>query len=100
MSSWQEKRMASKAGGSKKQSFRLKAPDAVSVLLVGDFTNWKHESIPMKKGKDGIWTTSLDLPSGRYHYRFIVDNEWTDDPECTLRVPNPFGGQNMVRHVD
>ncbi len=54
----------------------------------------------MKKGKDGIWSIALELPSGQYHYRFIVDNEWKDDPECTIRVPNPFGGHNMVRHVE
>jgi hypothetical protein len=28
-----------------------------------------------------------------------VDGEWRDDPDCTLRVPNPFGGHNMARKV-
>ncbi len=92
--------MARKTSGQKKQTFRFTAPAAESVLLVGDFTNWQHEAIPMKKGKDGIWSIALELPSGQYHYRFIVDNEWKDDPECTIRVPNPFGGHNMVRHVE
>ena len=91
--------MARKSDSAKKQSFRFKAPDASSVLLVGDFTKWQQQAIPMKKGKDGIWTASLELPSGRYHYRFIVDNEWKDDPECSLRVANPFGGENMIRRV-
>ncbi len=31
--------------------------------------------------------------------RFLVDNEWRDDPECTLRVPNPYGSENAVRKV-
>ena len=53
----------------------------------------------MQKGKDGIWTATVDLPPGKHHYRFIVDSEWRDDPECTLRVPNPFGSENMVRRV-
>jgi hypothetical protein len=34
-----------------------------------------------------------------HHYLFIVDGEWRDDPDCPLRVPNPHGGQNMVRQV-
>jgi hypothetical protein len=28
-----------------------------------------------------------------------VDGEWRDDPECPLRVPNAFGGQDMARKV-
>ena len=71
----------------------------MSVLLVGDFTQWQQHSIPMKKEKNGIWTTTVELAPGEHNYRFIVDGEWRDDPNCTLRVPNPFGTQNMVRQV-
>jgi hypothetical protein len=39
------------------------------------------------------------LPPGAHHYRFLVDGEWRDDPECALRTPNPFGGENMTRQV-
>ncbi len=91
--------MAKKAESSRKQPFRFTAPDARNVLLVGDFTHWQQKAIAMHRGKDGIWTTAVDLPPGTHHYRFIVDGEWTDDPDCTLRVPNPFGGENMVRQV-
>ena len=81
------------------QTFRFSAPAATSVLLVGDFTHWQKHAVPMQKGKDGIWTTTLELSGGRHTYRFIVDGEWQDDPECTVRVPNPFGSQDMVRQV-
>ena len=83
----------------KNQTFRLEAPTAKKVLLVGDFTNWQQQPIPMKKGTDGIWTASVGLPLGAHNYLFIVDGAWRDDPECPLRVPNPYGGQNMVRKV-
>jgi hypothetical protein len=53
----------------------------------------------MRKEVDGIWTASLELPTGKHAYRFIVDGEWCDDPDCTLRVPNPYGSQDMVRQV-
>ena len=82
-----------------KQTFRFTAPTAMSVLLVGDFTHWQKRAIPMQKGKDGIWIASVTLPTGKHNYRFIVDGEWRDDPECTVRVANPYGGQNMVRTV-
>ena len=71
----------------------------MSVLLVGDFTHWQQKGIPMQKARDGIWRARVELPPGTHHYRFIVDNEWRDDAECTLRVANPYGGQDMVREV-
>ena len=83
----------------KRQVFRFSAPDATSVLLVGDFTHWQQAPIPMRKEQDGVWLASVDLPPGKHTYKFIVDSEWRDDPECTLRVPNPYGGHDMVREA-
>jgi 1,4-alpha-glucan branching enzyme len=91
--------MARKAEISRKQTFRLCAPEASTVVLVGDFTQWQKDGVPMKKGKDGVWVAKLELKAGNHPYRFIVDGQWWDDPECDLRVPNPFGGQDMVRQV-
>jgi len=83
----------------KKQTFRFTDPTAQSVQLVGDFTEWQKRGIAMQKGPGGVWTASVDLKAGVHHYLFIVDGEWCDDPECTVRVPNAYGGQNMVRKV-
>ena len=91
--------MAKQTKNFKKQTFRFRAPDAISVLLVGDFTHWQKQPIPMQKDEDGIWVASVELQPGKHSYRFIVDSEWRDDPECTLRVPNPFGGHDMVREA-
>jgi 1,4-alpha-glucan branching enzyme len=82
-----------------KQTFRFNAPEATSVLLVGDFTHWQRQGIAMQKRDHGNWSATVDLAPGEHHYRFVVDGEWTDDPECTLRVPNPYGGNDMVRRV-
>jgi len=91
--------MAKQIETSIEQTFRFSAPGAMSVLLVGDFTHWQRRGIPMRKGKGGIWSVTVSLPPGKYNYRFMVDGEWQDDPECTLRVANPYGTQNMVREV-
>ena len=91
--------MARKATTLKKQVFQINEPDATSVLLVGDFTDWQQRAIPLEKGPAGVWTATVKLPLGTHNYLFIVDGEWCDDTECSLRVPNPFGGQNMVREV-
>ncbi|HEX7619257.1 MAG TPA: glycogen-binding domain-containing protein [Verrucomicrobiae bacterium] len=81
------------------QTFSFRAPDALSVQLVGDFTQWQERPINLQKGAGGVWRTVVPLPPGTHHYRFLVDGEWRDDPECTLRTPNPFGGENMMRQV-
>ena len=83
----------------KKQTFSFQAPAAESVLLVGDFTHWQEQPIQLRKQKNGVWKASVPLPPGEYHYRFLVDGEWRDDPECTLRVDNPYGNKNSVRQV-
>jgi 1,4-alpha-glucan branching enzyme len=88
-----------KNSGKKRQVFSFNAPTAMSVQLVGDFTHWQEAPIQMKKNRQGIWTATVYLAPGTYHYRFLVDGEWRDDPECTLRVPNPFGTTNSVRTV-
>jgi 1,4-alpha-glucan branching enzyme len=94
--------MAKKNGSTnskKTQKFSFTAPTAMSVQLVGDFTHWQERPIQMRRKPDGIWQATVELEPGAHHYRFLVDGQWQDDPECTLRVPNPFGGQNAVRQV-
>jgi 1,4-alpha-glucan branching enzyme len=88
-----------KGANSRTQTFSFCAPDALSVQLAGDFTRWQDGPISLQKGADGVWRTAVQLPPGTHHYRFLVDGEWRDDPECTLRAPNPFGGENMTRQV-
>jgi 1,4-alpha-glucan branching enzyme len=83
----------------KKQTFSFTAPTAMSVQLVGSFTQWQERPIQMHKGANGVWTTTVELESGTHHYRFLVDGQWRDDPECALHMPNPFGSQNSIRKV-
>lgn len=93
--------MAAKNGKNRNQTqtFRFTAPDATSVTLVGDFTHWQQQGISMRKDKSGVWSATVRLAPGRHTYRFLVDGEWRDDPECTMRAPNPFGSLDMVREA-
>ena len=79
--------------------FAYQAPGALRVQLAGSFTQWQQNLISMVKGADGIWRAKVMLPPRKYQYRFIADGEWHDDPTCTLRVPNEFGTENMLREV-
>ena len=79
--------------------FKLFAPEAKEVFLVGDFCNWQGDDCPMHRLKDGSWKKSLKLDPGRYEYRFVVDGHWWTDPENPARQQNPYGQDNSVRVV-
>ncbi len=81
------------------QTFSFNAPEALSVQLVGDFTHWQEKPINLSRQRGGTWKVTVPLAPGTHHYRFLVDGQWRDDPECTLRVANPFGSLNAVRQV-
>jgi 1,4-alpha-glucan branching enzyme len=90
----------SKSKSTKKIQFVFPAPDAQKVSLGGDFNNWDTHAEPMKKDKKGIWKVTVNLESGRYEYRFFVDDKWEKDPSCTECVPNDFGSMNCVKNVE
>ena len=69
-----------------------------SVALAGSFEcpEWQG-AYPLSGPNDaGEWYLDLQLRPGRYEYKFIVDGEWTEDPESSDRVPDGLGGQNSV----
>ena len=79
--------------------FAFQAPTARQVSLAGDFNNWEPKAGPMHKGPDGVWHLSVALKSGRYEYRFFVDDVWCDDPAAELKTVNAMGTENCVRIV-
>ena len=83
----------------KTEKFSIATPDAQEVQFVGDFTNWQERPIHLRKEPNGVWRTAVRLEPGTHYYRFLVDGQWRDDPECPVKVPNPFGGRNAVRQV-
>ena len=82
-----------------RQTFSFAEPTASNVLLVGDFTHWQEQPISMRKGANGVWQATVDLAPGKHRYRFMVDGQWRDDPDCSMQVPNPYGSRDAVRHV-
>ncbi len=89
----------SKPSKTKKVSFSLSAPEAHDVKLAGEFNEWSEAANVMKKGSDGVWKTSVLLPPGTYQYNYVVDGQWTNDPDCQTRVRNSYGTYNCVCEV-
>jgi enterochelin esterase-like enzyme len=68
--------------------FRLWAPKANEVQLIGDWTT--GSPVPLDRNADGVWTTTQGpLESNIYQYAFLVDGARADDPSC--RCTYAFG---------
>lgn len=75
------------------------AAGAQKIDLIGDFNHWMDNTSEMKALKDGSFTITLDLETGReYQFRYFADgNRWLNDVEADSFVPSGFGdAQNSV----
>ncbi|MGF1536608.1 MAG: alpha-amylase family glycosyl hydrolase [Elainellaceae cyanobacterium] len=69
--------------------FKLFAPYNVGAALKGKFSNW--EELPMEKGKDGYFRTTVDLEDGAYQYKFRVQSKsWFFEPDEWVDVNDPY----------
>lgn len=80
-------------------SFKLEAPKAQKISLVGDFNNWNPKTHVMKQDKKGVWNKKILIGSGRYEYKFFVDGEWWNDTNNERTVFNAFGSINNVLEI-
>lgn len=73
--------------------FQLEAPQAQSVTLAGDFSEWTPAHT-MQRSADGVWTIVVPLTPGVHEYAFVVDgSRWIPDPAAPAK-PDGFGGMN------
>jgi 1,4-alpha-glucan branching enzyme len=69
--------------------FKLWAPYNKAASLIGSFSNW--EEIPMEKGKDGFFLTSVKLEDGVHQYKFKVQSKsWFFEPDQWVAVNDPY----------
>ncbi len=68
------------------------------VYLAGDFNNWSDKDIQLKED-NGIYKTTVQLPKGKFAYKFVVDGNWVTDENATEFEGDDFGGQNSVVFV-
>ncbi len=78
----------------KRVLFKVFAPEAGKVMLSGTFNKWSQNSDAMKKDETGTWKKTKMLPKGTHEYKFIVDGEWTCDPNCPDIVCDAQGSEN------
>lgn len=77
--------------------FSLPAPQANSVAVAGDFTDWEPVYYLDDVDGDGVWTGRVPLGPGVHEYMFVVDGEkWVTDPGAERYVDDGFGHRNAV----
>jgi len=82
-----------------KVTFSLMAPEAKEVYITGDFNGWKLDDDSRMKKDNGAWSKRLNLNKGKYHYRFVIDGKWVEDPNNPVQEINPFGELNSAIEV-
>ena len=77
--------------------FRVWAPHAEQIQVIGDFTGWFDEPLDMTKNHIGVWEATSDLPEEGQLYKFLVKRKGGQvvekmDPFATYLEPRPGTG--------
>jgi chromosome partitioning protein len=81
--------------------FSVKLPGAHDVKLAGDFNGWVPDRNVLSLKEDGgVWRKFVFLAPGNYQYKYVIDDEWREDPHNGLSVRDSLGGQSSVVVVE
>jgi 1,4-alpha-glucan branching enzyme len=71
---------------------------AESASLCGEFNQWDPSKNPMTRRKDGRFTATVSLETGKdYRFKYKLDGEhWENDIQADAYVPNVFATEDSV----
>ena len=79
--------------GVKKHRFRVWAPNAKSVSVVGEFNKWDREANPMHVIAAGIWETTIGNLAQYDMYKYSIETQ----DERLLTKSDPYASYYEVR---
>lgn len=84
-----------------KVTFTVPAETAGTVAVVGDFNDWNHDDLPLKKLKTGVFKGTANIPVGQqYEFRYLVDGDYQNDTDADGYRWNAFAGsENSLLEV-
>jgi 1,4-alpha-glucan branching enzyme len=92
----------SKKGDFCRVTFKLPPEVAADEAAVcGDFNNWDPGKDGMRRLRNGGFSLTLSLPSGRtYRFRYLLDGvRWENDEGADGYLPNPFGSEDSLARL-
>src|SRR5262249_2630191 len=76
-------------------AFRVYLPHAGAVELVGDFTQWCDDGIPLRRSQTGWWEGDVPIRPGDHRFSYLVDGRhWMPDYAAGGLERDPAG--NLV----
>ncbi len=91
-----------KRGKTTKVTFEL-PPDSARerAVLCGEFNDWSQDDTPLTRRKDGRYSATLSLESGRsYRFKYLIDGErWENDLGADEYMDNGFGSKDSVLYT-
>lgn len=81
-----------------KVTFSVTAKEAQTASVVGDFNGWDAEAGKLEKLKNGTFKGVFEFPKdASYEFKYIVDGEYSNEPEADGSRWNDFAGaENSV----
>jgi hypothetical protein len=75
----------------------------VAVFVAGSFNHWSTTATAMSR-EGTIWSTRLNLPTGRYYYKFVCRDaagrrKWRSDPKNDCMADDGRSGANSIVYV-
>lgn len=71
---------------------------AKKIYVAGSFNKWRNKELLLNNNGNG-WELPLYLADGTHTYRYIVDGNWSVDPENSERLPNELSDFNSVVRI-
>lgn len=92
----------SKTGTTCRVTFDLSANgNTTKASLCGEFNEWNPNAHPLKKRKNGRFSTTLSLKTGKdYRFKYLIDGQnWENDWNADAYVPNCFGTEDSLVRI-
>ena len=83
-------------------TFRVWAPNANKIFVVGDFNNWNETDLELEFEENGYWSVTTDAANERDEYKFLIHN---GDQKLFRNDPYAFeltnsSGNSIIRTLD
>ncbi len=83
-------------------TFRVWAPNADKVFVVGDFNDWNDEELELESEDNGYWAGTTDLAKEGDQYKYLIyngENSFYRNDPYAFEVTNS-DGNSIIRNLD